>query len=93
MQAMLERPSTDAKWDVHIQTLNLSPRQTKVVGLILRGKRDKEIAADLNLSKHTIRTYLKRLFDRFDVSDRTGLVIHVLGNFPKRCPQEECPFK
>jgi DNA-binding NarL/FixJ family response regulator len=90
-----ETPSAPAlpEWDACVEALKLSPRQTAIVRLILRGKKDKEIAAETGLSKHTVRTYLKRVFDRFDVSDRTALVFQILSNHRARCPYDECPHK
>ena len=80
-------------WDTCVHALKLSPRQTAIIKLILRSKKDKEIALEMGLSKHTVRTYLKRIFDRFDVSDRTALVLHVLSNHRRNCPHNECPHK
>jgi DNA-binding NarL/FixJ family response regulator len=80
-------------WDACVDALKLSPRQTAIVRLILRGKKDKEIAAETGLSKHTVRTYLNRIFDRFEVSDRTALVLQILANHRASCPHDECPHK
>lgn len=76
-----------------VRALGLSPRQAGIVQLILRGKKDKEIAAEMGLSKHTVRTYLKRTFERLDVTDRTTLVVRVLLNQQMACPHKECPYK
>jgi DNA-binding NarL/FixJ family response regulator len=86
-------PPTLSDWDACVVALKLSPRQAGIVQLILRGKKDKEIAIEMGLSKHTVRTYLKRIFDRFDVSDRTTLVLHVLSNHRATCPHDDCPHK
>jgi DNA-binding NarL/FixJ family response regulator len=80
-------------WDACVDALKLSPRQTAIVRLILRGKKDKEIAAEMGLSKYTVRTFLKRIFDRFDVSDRAALVLCVLANHRASCAHAECPHK
>lgn len=68
-----------ATWHAIAKELQLSPQQTRIVGLILRGYQDKEIADELALSVPTIRTYLKRTFDRADVADRMGLVLLVFA--------------
>jgi DNA-binding NarL/FixJ family response regulator len=80
-------------WDACVHALKLSPRQTAIIKLILRSKKDKEIATEMGLSKHTVRTYLKRIFDRFDVSDRTALVLHVVSNHRACCRHDGCPYK
>jgi len=40
----------------------LSPRQEQILGLVARGLSDKEISAQLEISPHTVRTYMDRLF-------------------------------
>ena len=52
-----------AMWLAISKQLALSPLQTRIVELILRGRQDQEIAAELNLSVPTVRTYLKRMRD------------------------------
>jgi DNA-binding NarL/FixJ family response regulator len=76
-------------WNAVAQTLALSPQQTRIAEMILRGKQDKEIAAELNLSVPTVRTYLKRIFDRLGVSDRVGLILRVfaLAQESTACPK------
>ena len=68
---------TPDEWEHVTQSLRLSCQQSRIVGLILSGKGDKEIATDLGLSKHTVRTYLSRAFARLGVADRVGLILHV----------------
>jgi DNA-binding CsgD family transcriptional regulator len=52
----------------------LSPRQRQIVGLIALGLSDKEIGAQLNLSPHTVRTYLDRLFQNLGCRTRAQAV-------------------
>ena len=61
--------------------LHLSPKQARIVGLILEGKRDKQIAATLKMSISTVRTHLGRIFIRLGVADRVELLVHVFGRF------------
>ena len=72
-------PMDQATWQTIAEELQLSPQQTRIVELILCGYQDKEIAVELSLSEPTIRTYLKRTFDRVEVADRMGLVLHVFS--------------
>jgi len=65
----------EATWKQVTDTLALSPQQARILKLILCGKHDKE----LGVSFHTVRTYLKRIFDRTEVADRIGLVLHVFA--------------
>lgn len=57
----------------------LAPRPREVLDGLLRGAADKEIAADLGLSSHTVRQYVKTIFRAFDVSSRTELVARWSG--------------
>lgn len=52
----------------------LSPRQLEIIGLIALGLSDKEISAQLNLSPHTVRTYLDRLFQTLGCRTRARAV-------------------
>ena len=66
-------------WRTVCDSLKLSPQQTRIVELILRGCQDKEIAAQLGVSFPTVRTYLKRIFDRLDAPDRVGVILRVFA--------------
>jgi DNA-binding CsgD family transcriptional regulator len=68
--------SADA-WHHIVAELHLSPQQARIVALILQGKQDKEIAAELRLNRYTIKTYLRRVFDRASLEDRMGLVLRI----------------
>lgn len=73
---LLPLPLSQESWQDIAETLFLSPQQIRIVELLLRGQRDKEIAG---LSHPTVRTYLKRIFDRVDVSDRVALILHIFA--------------
>lgn len=70
--------SADA-WQHIVAELHLSPQQARIVALILQGKQDKEIAAELHLNRYTIRTYLRRVFDRVELEDRMALVLRIFA--------------
>lgn len=59
--------------------MELSPQQSKIVELILRGRKDKEIATALGLQVPTVRTYLGRIFARTGVGSRVELVLRVVA--------------
>jgi DNA-binding NarL/FixJ family response regulator len=60
---------------VDAQGLNLlSKRETEVVRAVAQGLTNREIAAQLGLSQHTIKNYLFRLFDKLGVSSRIELL-------------------
>lgn len=54
---------------------HLSNRELEVIKLVAQGKTNKQIADELFLSSETVRTYLKRMFIKFDVKHRTELAM------------------
>jgi DNA-binding CsgD family transcriptional regulator len=52
----------------------LSPRERQTLQLLLNGDAEKQIAARLSLSKHTVHVYVKSLYKRFEVSSRGELL-------------------
>jgi two-component system NarL family response regulator len=52
-------------------TPSLSPRELTILELIARGLSNKEIQASLSIAEGTLRNHLKRIFDKFQVTDRT----------------------
>lgn len=49
----------------------LTPSEEKILQEIVRGKSNKEIAFALNVSENTVKTHVKNIFDKLNVSDRT----------------------
>ncbi|MBX9787809.1 MAG: helix-turn-helix transcriptional regulator [Pirellulales bacterium] len=69
--------------------LSLSPRQAQIVGMVIQGRKDKEIGAALSISKSTVRTHLIETKARLAAEDRIGMVYRVFWTFrqlvePKR---------
>jgi DNA-binding NarL/FixJ family response regulator len=50
----------------------LSARETEVLRLVATGKTNKQIAADLSLSEHTISRHLQNIFTKLGVSSRAA---------------------
>jgi DNA-binding NarL/FixJ family response regulator len=59
---------------------SISPREREILQLLSQGHAYKEIAARLDLSLDTVRTYLKRIYDKLHVHSRTEAVVKYLGN-------------
>lgn len=53
---------------------NLSPRQSKILQLISEGKRDKEIANDLDLKVSTVKMHVGRLMAKLGAQSRAHAV-------------------
>lgn len=57
----------------------LSKRELQVVWALAEGLTNREIAQQLNLSPHTIKNYLFRIFDKLGVSSRIELLFMALS--------------
>ena len=66
----------------------LSKREEEVVRLVAEGMTNREVSARLDLSEHTIRNYLFRIFDKLGVSSRVELVLYWLGEKQNASGQE-----
>ena len=66
----------------------LTPREQKVVSLVAEGLTNRQIADELNLSQHTIKNHLLRMFEKLEVSTRAELVLTALGHpdAARSCP-------
>lgn len=53
----------------------LSPKELKILGLILKGYKNKDIAEELHNSEQVIKNYLRAIFDKTGVSDRLELAL------------------
>ena len=54
--------------------LGISPRELEVLHEIASGRSNTEIAERLNVSPHTVKTHVARLFDKLDASRRTEAI-------------------
>jgi len=58
----------------------LTPREEQVVALVAEGLGNRQIAGELNLSEHTIKKYLFRIFEKLGISTRVELVLYAVNN-------------
>ena len=56
----------------------LSPRLQEVLTLLVRGDSEKQVAAKLGISPHTVHDHVKRLHQHFNVSSRGELLARAL---------------
>lgn len=68
-----------AKQQIPIESIkafqSLSSREQDVAEMIRLGKKNKSIAADLNISERTVKAHLTSIFKKLNVSDRLHLAI------------------
>ena len=58
----------------------LTRRERQLVGLLVQGLKNKEIAHAMTLSEGTVKVYLTQLFQKLGVSDRFELALFALKN-------------
>jgi DNA-binding CsgD family transcriptional regulator len=65
-------------------SVNLSPREQEIVGMIAKGYPNKTIADFLEISTWTVGTHLRRIFAKFHVNSRAAMVARAaaIGMFP-----------
>jgi DNA-binding NarL/FixJ family response regulator len=52
------------------EILDLTPREQEVLSLVAQGKADKEIAIELSISVNTVKSHLRNLLSKLQVSSR-----------------------
>jgi DNA-binding NarL/FixJ family response regulator len=62
----------------------LSEREDQVLAALAKGSLYKEIGAQLKISENTVRTYVKRIYEKLHVNSRTEAVAKFRVNLPGR---------
>ena len=70
-------PAGDAAKPLALSAFKLTPRQTDVLGLLLRGQSNKLIARELNLSVETVKDHVAAVLRTLGVNSRTQAVLAV----------------
>ncbi|MHB8157581.1 MAG: response regulator transcription factor, partial [Desulfocucumaceae bacterium] len=61
-------------WEKLPGGMSLTPREKEIIGLMARGKTNKEIGHALMISENTVKTYVKRVFSKMGVNSRVELI-------------------
>ena len=64
--------------------ISLSKRQSELVGLLVQGLKNKEIASALGISEGTVKAYLTTLYEKVGARDRFELALFGLKNLGGR---------
>jgi DNA-binding CsgD family transcriptional regulator len=72
---------SDQEWQALVDDLELSQRQEQIARGVLSGMSDKELSENLGISLPTIRTHIGRLFYKFEVDNRVGMVLRFVHQF------------
>lgn len=59
---------------VQSENYNLTPRETEILGLLSKGESYKMIASQLAISIETVRTHIKKIYDKLHVHSQTEAV-------------------
>ena len=54
---------------------DLTPRELEICGLLTKGYSNAELAKELFLAEGTVKNYMMNIYDKFDIHDRTALVL------------------
>jgi len=57
----------------------LTGREHEVLGLVVEGRRDLDIAASLDISVTTVRTHIRAIFQKTGAANRSALIAQVIG--------------
>jgi len=77
--AMPEVRQTEIKNQIKA-TEKLTIREDEVLQLILLGKHNREIADDLYISENTVKTHIRNILSKYNVSSRVELISKLLKN-------------
>ena len=61
--------------NLQINQSKLSPRETEVVGLVLQGKSNKQIAFQLGITERTVEFHLKNVYAKLGIGSRMELAV------------------
>lgn len=61
------------------ETIALSPQEREVLGRLSQGHTYSRIAADLDITVHTVRNYIRRIYEKLQVHSRTEAVAKFRG--------------
>jgi DNA-binding NarL/FixJ family response regulator len=61
----------------------LSERERQIAQLVANGLRNRDIAAELNISENTVKRHLQSIFDKTGARDRLELAVMAIGEISK----------
>jgi two-component system, NarL family, nitrate/nitrite response regulator NarL len=72
--------ATQVHQHAHLQAPLLSERESQILRLIADGKSVPDMAKELYLAQTTIKTHIRRLYEKLGVSDRGAAVAYAMRN-------------
>lgn len=80
------RVLSEAQWRSLAAALKLSQREFEVVQYIFDGKKEPVVARELGISRHTVRTHVKRIYRKLAVHDRSELLVRIFAAYASLAP-------
>jgi DNA-binding CsgD family transcriptional regulator len=74
------RPDTSVSIPRIYDRFGVTPREQEAIQLLLQGLTSKEIAVQMKISPHTVKSFLHLVMVKFGVSTRSGIVGKILRN-------------
>lgn len=71
-------PSQSKKNTATLEDFELTPREIEVLKLIVDGRSNADIAYDLTVSMHTVKTHISNILSKLGVNDRTQAAVKAL---------------
>lgn len=68
-------PSLDLPFETDAEIQSLTSRETEILSLVAKGLSNKEISEQLYVSELTVKTHLKNIFKKLNVSSRTQAIL------------------
>jgi len=65
---------------VEKKPISLTPRELEVVGCVLKGSSNRDIAHEFHLSEETVKRHLSNIFDKTGVSTRLELALFAIAH-------------
>lgn len=75
----IEQASPAERADVFARAFGLTPREAQVLDQLATGDDNRQIAARLFLSEHTVQDHLKSVFAKTSLRSRRALITHAFG--------------
>lgn len=88
VQALMRAPTTSVTRP-EVTTV-LSKREEEVARLVASGFSNREVSIKLSLSKHTVKNYLFRIFEKLGFSTRIELVLYMLSQAKRPEAEHNC---
>ncbi|MGD2252441.1 MAG: response regulator transcription factor [Anaerolineales bacterium] len=78
--ALLARPEPKPKLQEAEDDVSLTKQEQRVLGMLAKGMDNESIASALVVSKNTVKSHVRKILRKLDVSDRTKAAIWAIRN-------------